>query len=410
MIGSNALLVYAAQACRLAAPILILPIISRKLSLDQFAALAAAQALAYVVMLVPEYGFATHGPRMMARLRDKPAELAQEASRILRAKLLLCIPAALLAVIAGLLVPTLLGDWRLIAAMTVLGVMLGMNPGWFFQGIGAAKLYAVLDIAALLSFLALVLFWPFGTDDAWLVLSLQAATLAAAVISGHWLMARQIPLSLRGVSTVAAQFRRGFSLFVMRVAGNVPGLGLLYIIGFALTQDSFGHYAAAERLMMGSANALWPVMQILMPEIAERSGHDQRAADRIFLRGLAALMVIGIGLGAFLYLFAPWIVSVLFGPNFTPTVGALQMIAFALPCIALSNAIAIGFLVPRGRDWLLSGTIICAALLSAVLAFTLIGPSDFQRVPMIRFGVELALAALLCMIALVVIRKDKATA
>ncbi len=136
MLFSNAALVYAAQFCRLAVPILILPVIARRLEIEQFAALASAQALAYLVMIIPEYGFATHGPRAIALLRDDPAGLRAETRRILSAKLLLCLPAILFAIIAGMLLPTLLGDWRIIAAMTVLGLMLGMNPGWFFQGQG----------------------------------------------------------------------------------------------------------------------------------------------------------------------------------------------------------------------------------------------------------------------------------
>jgi polysaccharide transporter, PST family len=415
MMFSNAALVYAAQLCRLAVPILVLPVVARRLEIDQFAALASAQALAYLVMIIPEYGYGTLGPRAIALLRDDPGGLRSETRRILHSKLLLCLPAILFAVIAGLLLPTLLGDWRIIAVMTLLGLMLGMNPGWFFQGFGKARTYALLDIGATLSFLALIILVPFGPQSAWLVLLMQAATLAAAVLAGHWMMhvvlgldpqiPRQSEIPAKSTALLAS-LAAGFPLFLTKLASNVPGLGLLYVIGFSLKGDAVAHYAAAERLLMGSANALWPVMQILMPEIAERRRHDPSGAERLFRRGIFILVALGCLIGGFLFILAPLIISVLFGPKFTPAVEALRIVALALPCIALTNAISNGVLVARGRDWLLTLTIISAAALSLVLALTLIGPDDATLVPMIRLGVEAALAAGLTLIAVAVIRRE----
>jgi polysaccharide transporter, PST family len=406
MVLSNAALVYCAQLCRLAVPVLILPVIARRLDIDQFAALASAQALAYLVMIIPEYGFGTHGPRAIAQLRDNRAALGAETRRILLAKLVLCAPAMVFAAVAGFFLPSLLGDWRIIAAMLVLGLMLGLGPGWFFQGTGKARIYAALDIAALLAFLGLVLVMPLGPRDAWLVLTLQAVTLGAAVLAGHLVMRKTIGSSGHEKTSISAALRSGFPMFLTKLASNIPGLGLLYIIGYALRPDALAHYAAAERLLMGSANALWPVMQILMPEIAERYNRDPASAKKLFQRGLGILLAIGFALSAFLFFLAPWIVAVMFGPKFGPTVESLRILALALPCIALTNGISNGILVARGKDWLLTGAIFASAMLSAGLALTLIGPEDYHRVALIRTGVEVALALGLVTIALIVVRKE----
>jgi polysaccharide transporter, PST family len=407
MISANAALLYAAQACRLAIPILVLPVVARRLDLDQFGALASAQALAYLVMIIPEYGFATLGPRRIALVRNAPEAAAAEARAIMRAKLLLCLPALAAAIIAGWALPTLLGDWRLIAIMALLGLTLGLNPGWYFQGLGQARIYALFEIGALTGFLALLLVVPFGPRAAWLVLALQTATLAAAVIAGHAVMLRMIGDAPRAKAALWPALREGFPLFLTKLASNGPGLGLLYIIGFALAPEAVAHYAAAERLLMGAANALWPVMQILMPEIAERRARDPAGADRLLHRGLGALVAIGCGLGAILFLFAPRIVAILFGAGFEPTIEALRVVAFALPCIAVTNALSNGVLAARGRDWLLTGIIIASALLSAGLALTLIGAADYGRVAPIRLGVEIALAAALIAVSFAIIRRER---
>ncbi len=244
-----------------------------------------------------------------------------------------------------------------------------------------------------------MLFVPFGPRDAALVLSFQALMLGLAVIAGHWAMIARTGWAAEAAGLWQA-LRHGFALFLTKLASNGPGLGLLYIIGFALTPDAVAHYAAAERLLMGSANALWPVMLILMPEIAERRRRDPNAADRLLKRGVIVLIAIGCLLGAVLFFFAPLIVSILFGAKFGPTVDALRVVAFALPCLAITNALANGVLVARGQDWLLMLLTIGAALLSAGLALTLIGPADFSRVAPIRLGVEIAAALALCLAAL----------
>ena len=405
MILGNAIPLYVAQLCRISIPILILPIVSRRLDLDMFGALASAQALAYLLMIIPEYGFALYAARAVAQRRDQPAELSAMTSRIIAIRLALCAVAILVGLIAGLALPPLRGDIALIAAMILFGLANGMVPSWFFQGLGEARQYAYLEITALLFLLALVFAIPFGPRDAAIVLALQGATLGTAVIIGHLMIARRVPLTVPALSTLWTPIRDGFPLFLNKLAQNVPGLGLLTIIGFILKPEAVGHYSAAERLLMGSANIIWPVMQILMPEIADRRKRDPIGADRLMKRGVLVLLCIGTALGAFLWIFAPFIIGILFGPKFEPTIAALRMVAFALPFVAFTNAVSNGVLVARGHDWLLTIATFIIAALSASLAVTLISPDTADRVAMIRLGVEMATACLIGTLAFGVIRR-----
>ncbi len=201
---------------------------------------------------------------------------------------------------------------------------------------------------------------------------MQAVPFAAAALAGNMLVLRRSRHHTLEALQIGAALKGGFALFLTKLASNGPGLGLVYIIGFAIPPAAVAHYIAAERLLMGSANALWPVMQLLMPEIASRLERDPSGAERLLARGIGALVAIGLVLALVLFGFAPWIIALLFGERFGPAVEALRIIALALPFMALTSALTGGVFVARKADWQLNGLVMGSAVLSAVLALTLI--------------------------------------
>ncbi|MGJ3261953.1 MAG: lipopolysaccharide biosynthesis protein [Salinarimonas sp.] len=404
MIVRTFLPVYGAQLARLVIPVLVLPIVARRLEVDAFAALMSAQALAYLVMLVPEYGFATYGARAVAQARGEGDRLGRVAREIVAAKLVLCLPAAAVGAVAGLLLPTLLGDPGLVALTVALGLALGLAPGWFFQGVGRAQVYAFLEIAALAAFLLLVFLVPYGPRDAALVLMLQAGPLAVAVAIGHAMMARRIGVSRPPRSAVVAHLRAGASLFVAKAASAAPGLGLVYLAGFLMPPQLVAVYAAAERVAMGSANVLWPVMQVVMPEIASRRVHDPEGAARVFRRGAAVLVALGFGLGGVLFLGAEPIVRLLFGAGYAEAADVLRVAALILPLIAINSTCANGVLVVHGRDRQIMAIQLATAALVFSAAALFAGGEDPTRLAWVRVGAEGVAAALMLGAGLIAVR------
>ncbi|WP_372423736.1 lipopolysaccharide biosynthesis protein [Salinarimonas chemoclinalis] len=396
--------VYGAQLARLVIPVLVLPIVARRLEVDAFAALMSAQALAYLVMLAPEYGFATYGARTVAQARGEEGRLARAAREIVAAKLVLCLPAAAAGTLAALLLPTLGGDPALVALTVALGLALGLAPGWFFQGVGRAQAYAFLEIGALAAFLLLVFLVPYGPRDAALVLALQAGPLALAVAIGHWMTARRVGVARPPWSAVAAHLRGGASLFVAKAASAAPGLGLVYLAGFLMAPQLVAVYAAAERVVMGSANVLWPVMQVVMPEIASRRVHDPEGAARVFRRGAGALVALGVALGGFLFVAADPIVRILFGAGYGEAAEVLRIAAFILPLVAVNAACNNGVLVVHGRDRQIMTIQVATAILVFAGAALFAGGEDPARLAWVRLGAEVFAAAAMVAASLAAVR------
>lgn len=404
MIVRTFLPVYGAQLARLVIPVLVLPVVARRLEVDAFAALMSAQALAYIVMLAPEYGFATYGARAVGEARDEGARLGRVTREIVAAKFLLCLPAALAGTLAAVLLPTLGGDGALVALTVWLGLALGLVPGWFFQGIGRAQVYAFLEIGAFAAFLVLVLLVPYGPRDAALVLALQAGPLTVAVAIGHAMMANRVGLARPHWRAVAGHLRGGAWLFVAKAASVAPGLGLVYLAGFLMSPPLVAAYAAAERVAMGSANVLWPVMQVVMPEIASRRAHDAEGAARVFRWGAAALAALGIGLGAFLFLAADPIVRILFGADYAQAADVLRIAAFVLPLVAVSSACSNGVLVVHGRDRQIMTIQVTTAFLVFAGAALFASGADPARLAWVRLAAEAFGASAMVLASLAAVR------
>ncbi|GGK19095.1 lipopolysaccharide biosynthesis protein [Salinarimonas ramus] len=396
--------VYGAQLARLVIPVLVLPIVARRLEVDAFAALMSAQALAYLVMLAPEYGFSSYGARAVAEARSEAERAGRATREIVAAKLVLCLPAALAGALAGLFLPTLQGDGALVALTAALGLTLGLAPGWFFQGIGRAQVYAFLEIGALAAFLLLVFLVPYGPRDAALVLALQAGPLAIAVLVGHTMMARRVGLARPAWRGIRAHLTGGASLFVAKAASAAPGLGLVYLAGFLMAPAQVAIYAAAERVVMGAANALWPVMQVVMPEIASRRMRDPAGAARVFRRGAAALTALGLALGGFLFVFAEPIVHILFGADYAGAADVLRIAAFILPLIAVNSACNNGVLVVYGRDRQIMAIQLASAALVFAGAALLASGGEPTRLAWVRLGVEIVAAAAMLGASLLAVR------
>lgn len=391
---STFLPVYIAQFARLLAPLLVLPIISGRLDIEMLSAVMSGQALAYVIMLGPEFGFATYGPRTIARHVGDRENRARAAGAIMAAKLCLCIPAALLGGLAAAGLPGLRADPALLLLTVALGLVLGMSPAWWFQGMGRAHHFAWLELLATALFVLTVVAADIGPRDGAFVLLAQVAPLLAAAVYGHVVLCRA-GVGKPTAASVGSAIASSKSLFVLRLANNAPGLGLIYIAGLLLSPATAAFYMAAERLFMGSANLIWPVMQVMMPKIVQQNLEDRGDARRLFPLSAAVTTLIGFGLCALFLAASKPIVALVFGPGFDSAARILASFAIAMPFIAWSHAIAVGFLVARGHDNVVMAISTISAVVALIAGLIAAWFYGLEGLVAVRVGVEIGTATLM---------------
>lgn len=149
--------VYGAHVARYVSPLLLYPVLTRRLGLEGFGVFASAIALALVVSVVVDYGQSLSGPRDIAGAVKGPGVLVGQA---LAMRGVLMLPAAAIGVGLAAFNPVLEGASGVVAMAVVLGIGQGASLLWFFQGVRDPGLAAMLEVGFALAATGVVLAMP----------------------------------------------------------------------------------------------------------------------------------------------------------------------------------------------------------------------------------------------------------
>ena len=134
---------YGAHVARYVAPLLLYPVLTRRLGLDGFGVYAAGLALALIVAVVVDYGLSLAGPR------DIAADVAGRGvvvGQALALRALLIAPAVAAGFGLAMATPALQGDTVATAMAVVLGAGQGASLLWYFQGVRDPAPAALLEV------------------------------------------------------------------------------------------------------------------------------------------------------------------------------------------------------------------------------------------------------------------------
>ncbi|MFA4898956.1 MAG: oligosaccharide flippase family protein [Brevundimonas sp.] len=336
--------VYGAHVARYVAPLLLYPVLTRRLGLEGFGMFASAIALALVVSVVVDYGQSLSGPRDIAGFVEGRGVLVGQA---LAMRGVLILPAAAVGVGLAALNPVLEGASVVVAMAVVLGIGQGASLLWFFQGIRDPGLAAMLEVGFALAATGVVLAMPGLSVGG--VMAVQAGGVwAGLVATGILLLRRQrVQAPERGFVRLLIQ---GGPLFASRaVIVAYTGAGVLAVAALAGPAQA-ALYGAADRLVAASGSLMRPLAGLIAPRIAGLLGQDQAAAFRTARWTLAASTGAFVLLAAGLTLTAPLLIRLLFGPGLAGAVDVLRLLAWVLPLVAVSQVLGLHLMNPLRMD------------------------------------------------------------
>lgn len=336
--------VYGAHVARYVAPLLLYPVLTRRLGLEGFGMFASAIALALVVSVVVDYGQSLSGPRDIAGSVEGRGVLVGQA---LAMRGVLILPAAAVGVGLAALNPVLGGASVVVAMAVVLGIGQGASLLWFFQGIRDPGPAAMLEVGFALAATGVVLAMPGLSVGG--VMAVQAGGVWAGwVATGILLLRRQtVHAPERGFVRHLIQ---GGPLFASRaVTVAYTGAGVLVVAALAGPAQA-ALYGAADRLVSASGSLMRPLAGLIAPRIAGLLGQDPAVAFRTARWTLAASTGAFVLLAAGLTLAAPLLIRLLFGAGFAGAVDVLRLLAWVLPLVAVSQVRGLHLMNPLRMD------------------------------------------------------------
>ena len=336
---------YGAHVVRYVSPLLLYPVLTRRLGSDGFGVLVSAIALALIVSVVVDYGLSLSGPRDIAGTVEGRGVMVGQA---LAMRGVLAAPAAVLGIGLAVINPVLDGATVVAAMAVALGIGQGASLLWFFQGIRDPAPAAMLEVGCALAATGVVLAWPaLGVAG---VLAVQAAGVWAGVIAGAILLFRRQKIEAPPKGFMRRALAENAPLFVSRAAvAAYTGAGVLIVAALAGPVQA-ALYGVADRLVAASGSLMRPLAGLIAPRIAGLLIEDETAAFRTARWSLMlSLTAFGV-LAAGLTWAAPMFVGMLFGREFAQAVEVLRVLAWVLPLVAISQVLGLHLMTPLRMD------------------------------------------------------------
>lgn len=343
---TEAALVYAAHVFRLIAPVLLYPVLTRRLGLEGFGHYAAGLSLALMVSAVVEYGFGLSGPRDIEQA--KADERGRVVGRVLGARLWLAPIGLLLGGLLALINPVVRGDPGAIAGALALGVAQGSSVLWFFQGVRRPGVAATAEMLGQGAAMAVILCWTGVSVGG--ALAVQALGLGGGIAAGAVLMIRQARPVWPTAREVLAVLRGDLALFVSRGLIVAYTGASAYVVAALAGPAQAALYGVADRLVLAATSFLRPLAGLVGPRISGLMRDDPDAAYRTTRWSL--ILTPGVaGAGALVVILcAPLAVCLLFGVAFAPATEVLRVLALILPLVAVSQVLGAQLMTPLRMD------------------------------------------------------------
>ncbi|SHN13273.1 flippase [Mucilaginibacter sp. OK098] len=354
-------------------PAITFPYASRILGPEGIGKVQFVNSFVQYFIFLAALGIPVYGIREVAKVKDDPIKLKALFTTLLILNFSTAIIISIIYCIAVLLVPMLFADREFYAVAILMLSLSFCNIDWFFSGLERFKFIAARSLFAKVIFLILLFFLVKGKSDAIYYL---LVTVGGAILNNLWNIysARSyIDFKLYNWSDTKKHLKPLLYIFSTVVAASIYASLDTIILGFLKGFKAVGYYASASRINKITIPFLTSLSTVLMPQIAHAFKNKELDKVRFLLdKSFDFVIILGIPMTIGLIVLAPELVVLFSGPEFSPAVSAMQIMAPVVLIIGLSTVWAVQILTPTARDKENSIAVICGLIVSVALNFILI--------------------------------------
>ncbi|WP_414657586.1 flippase [Deinococcus sp. VB343] len=355
------------QLANLLLPLIMLPFLSRKLGPTSLGQLVAVQSLFITLSMIVEYGFAFSGTRTLSTIRSDIDRSSRLVADVLGAKIILSVIYIFIAILIYFTAPVFNEHPSLYFLGVIFGIVQGINPLWFFQGVEKLKAYSLMDISGRLLGFVLTLLYIRQPGDNWKVLMFQSLGFFLSLSLSYGFMYRITRFVVPDFKGSLLALNDGKSMFIYKIIVSIYTTLNSTILRFFVPAAQVAYYSNADRIASAGKGAIGPITQVVFPRIAFLLPGDRKAAKDLFLRTLVLMAILCLFIAGFLYITSDWLVVKFLGKEFFGSVPAFKILCWSIPFVGISAAIGFTWLIPNSQDNIFN-TIILIGAISNVLS------------------------------------------
>lgn len=335
-----------------------LPFTSRVLGIDGLGHLAIGMAAYFIGSVLVDLGITSF---LAAKVSDSDVNQ-------LRADYL-TVRVSILAILGATLLLTMLLDTPYNLHMVALGLFVGgffsVSEDWLLIGNGRFGASIAYQAAGRMLYLALLfLLLPvYPTASTALACLFLSAILTISLTWGDAFRRYGRPSKPRNVIAI---LRIGAPVVTSRLLTTVYSQGAPAVYAGVLSAASLGLYSASDRLVRGVQSLLDPIGYALLPRMARKTNPKDfwRSAGIALLACLAAACTAG----ALVWVTSPFLISLIFGNEFSGAVSLIRIEIFIIPATALTSLVTTAVLPVRQDTFgILVGAVIGTTIAACAL-------------------------------------------
>lgn len=303
--------------------------LARQFGAARYGMIEWAAALLMCASLIVDQGFSSYGAREIAKFPDRTAKLV---SQIVTARFALSAAAyAGLAAFATLYID----DAAVANLVLIYGMSLWILPlllQWVFQGHDRMHLVSATQVVRQAVFAGVIFLFVAGADDLAIVGIAEIAAVGAAAGLGLLFYGAVFPQHLDLKPTISVEGLRSSAVIgLSQLFWVLKMFGATVIVGIVATPTDTGVFGGAMRIFIAAHTFVWIYFFNLLPSLSRSWQNDRNEFIRLQRSSMRLILLTGTAALAAGLVFAPNVMTTVYGPEFL--IGAATLRALAAACL-----------------------------------------------------------------------------
>lgn len=372
-------------------PLITMPYLARVIGAEGFGKIAFAAAIMVWFQTIADWGFNYTATRDVAKNRDDKEKVSEIFSNVLWARIFLMFVSFVALSICVMTIPKLRenADVIMISFLMIPGHI--MFPDWFFQAMERMKYITILNIISKTLFtIAIFLFIKERDDYILQPLFTSLGFVVSGIIAMYYILVEwKIRLHFTSFKVIIKTIKSSTDVFINNLMPNFWNALSTILLGFLWGNVANGILDAGKKFQQTCGGLFGVVTRVFYPFLSRRI--DQHRLYAKVSMSLAFVMML------LLFIFAPIIIDIFFGEEFSESVIVLRLYAISLLFWALDNVYGVNYMLVNGYDKQLRNMTIISSIVACISAYPLIYFYSYVGVAIV-YNIGLGLLGVLPMI------------
>jgi PST family polysaccharide transporter len=349
-------------------PLITLPYLVRVLEPIGYGKLGFCLAIIQYFIIAVNYGFDLSATQKIAQSNDDKLKLSLIFWNVIAVRVLISLAGLILLFLLSIifeniasLLPTLLCAYVAVFAAALF-------PQWLFQGKEQLGTISIIRIVLQVIQLPFLFLYVKSTDDIWLAALLSSMPSLIIVAFSVYLISKRhwITWVMPSLGGMKKELKDGWYLFLSTAAIGLYTTSTTVILGIIAGPVSVAIYISANKLLQAAQGIYSPISASFYPRINNLMSKSKTEALEMIRYLMKVQTAITFGISICLFIFAPYVVNLLFGPEFERSSSVLRIMSVLPIIIGLSNIFGVQVLLSYGYKKEFSTILLISGFISLI--------------------------------------------